>query len=204
MWMGKFLDLEEDIKDLKSKIKKDIFKDIKKSKLTPLEFTIIETIFNSQYLSGYDLILNLNKQFAGTWEAQSGTIYPILAKLKRDGYLSSKAVKSPMGPIKNVYNLTEAGEEILKSKVNKNFHEQLKFIENFILELASVYIHSFPQGKQSELILDIQTLLKELNENIIKSLPDKLEFKSVCSNCGNEIERIVAFCPLCGASQHQE
>ena len=30
MWLGKFLDLEEDIEDLKSKIKKDIFKDIKK------------------------------------------------------------------------------------------------------------------------------------------------------------------------------
>ena len=47
MWLGKFLDFEDDIKELKSKIKKDMFDSLGKSKLTPLEFTIIETIFNS-------------------------------------------------------------------------------------------------------------------------------------------------------------
>ena len=77
-------------------------------KLTPLEFTIIETIFNNQQISGYDLIRILNDHFAGTWEAQSGTIYPILSKLKRDGFLAIKNVKSPVGPIKKVYSLTEA------------------------------------------------------------------------------------------------
>ena len=61
MWHGN-LDLEEDIKELRSKIKKDLFQGIKKYKLTPLEFTILETIFNSKELAGYDLILNLNKQ----------------------------------------------------------------------------------------------------------------------------------------------
>ena len=61
MWLGKFLDLEDDIEELGSTIKKELLDSLQKSKLTPLEFTIIETIFNSQQLSGYDLIKNLNK-----------------------------------------------------------------------------------------------------------------------------------------------
>ena len=84
MWLGKFLDLEDDIEMLRSKIKKEIFKKIKKRRLTPLEFTIIEVIFNSNALSGYDIIQTLNKHFAGTWKARSGTVYPILSKLERN------------------------------------------------------------------------------------------------------------------------
>ncbi|GAH45274.1 unnamed protein product, partial [marine sediment metagenome] len=60
MWLGKFLDLEDDIEMLRSKIKQEIFKKIKKNKLTPLEFTIIELTFNSNALSGYDIIQTLN------------------------------------------------------------------------------------------------------------------------------------------------
>ena len=123
MWLGKFLNLEDDIEELSSLIKEELIESLRKSKLTPLEFTIIETIFNSQQLSGYDLIKNLNRSFAGTWEAQSGTVYPILRKLEKDGYLKAKQVKSPIGPLRKVYSLTEAGEELLKFKVKKNYYD---------------------------------------------------------------------------------
>ena len=199
MWLGKFLDLEEDIKEIRKNIEKEIFKNIKKSKLTPLEFTIIETVFNYQQISGYDLIRVLNDHFAGTWEAQSGTIYPILSKLKRDGFLNIKQVKSPIGPIKKVYSLTEAGEELLKVKVNKNFHDQLKFVENFLTELSSVYIHSLPQVEKESNLKDVQGLLKQALENVIATLPSTVEFKVVCPKCGSELERTEAqYCGYCG------
>ncbi|MFX1324911.1 MAG: PadR family transcriptional regulator, partial [Promethearchaeota archaeon] len=102
MWLGKFLDIEDDLEELKSEIKQELLDSLQKNKLTPLEFTIIETIFNSKQLSGYDLIRNLNRHFAGTWEAQSGTIYPILSKLERNGFLSAQKVKSPIGPLRKV------------------------------------------------------------------------------------------------------
>ena len=82
MWLGKFLDLEDDINELRSRIKEELLNSLLKNKLTPLEFTIIESIFNSKQLSGYDLIKNLNRHFAGTWEAHSGTVYPILSNLE--------------------------------------------------------------------------------------------------------------------------
>jgi len=199
MWLGKFLDLEEDIEELRSKIKQEIFANITKSKLTPLEFTIIEVIFNSQALSGYDLMRALNKHFAGTWEAKSGTIYPILSKLERNGFLKSKMVKSPIGPLRKLYTLTTAGEELLKLKVNKNYSEQLLLIENFVVELSSIYIKSHPNEDRKEIIAEVQELLNTSFDRIKENIPSTLKFKTNCSNCGSEIGRKVAFCPNCGS-----
>jgi len=198
MWLGKFLNLEEDIEELRSKVKQEIFANITKSKLTPLEFTIIEVIFNSQALSGYDLMQALNKHFAGTWEAKSGTIYPILSKLERSGFLKSKMVKSPIGPLRKLYTLTEAGEELLKLKVNKNYSEQLLLIENFIVELSSIYIKSHPEKDRKEVVEEVHDSLNQSFERIKDNIPSTLKFKSKCSNCGAEIGRKVVYCPFCG------
>jgi len=198
MWLGKFLDLEDDIELLRSKIKQEIFKKIKKNKLTPLEFTIIEVTFNSNALSGYDIIQTLNKHFAGTWKARSGTVYPILSKLERNGFLNSKMVKSPIGPIRKIYSLTDAGEELLKLKVNKNYADQLKFLENFIIELSSIYVKSYPKEVRKEIIDEVQTTLNEAFERIKGSIPSTLRFKAKCTSCGIEIGRKVAYCPFCG------
>lgn len=200
MWLGKFLDIEDDKNELKSKINEELLNSLHKEKLTPLEFTIIETIFNSQQLSGYDLIRNLNRHFAGTWEAQSGTIYPILSKLEKDGFLSAKKVKSPIGPLRKVYFLTEAGEELLKYKVNKNYLDQLKFIENFLVELSSIYIHSFPEEEKKERIEEIREILQLTLENVMNNIPATLDFKTICNKCGIEIGREIAYCPDCGTS----
>lgn len=203
MWLAKFLDLEEDIEELGSKIKQEIFANITKSKLTPLEFTIVEVIFNSQALSGYDLMQALNKHFAGTWEAKSGTIYPILSKLERSGFLKSKMVKSPIGPLRKLYNLTKAGEELLKLKVNKNYSEQLLLIENFVVELSSIYIQSHPKENRKEIIEEVHELLTESFERIKDTIPSTLKFKTKCSNCGSEIGRKVIYCPFCGVQLTQ-
>ena len=204
MWLGKFLNLEDDIEELSSLIKEELLKSLQKSKLTPLEFTIIETIFNSQQLSGYDLIKNLNRHFAGTWEARSGTIYPILRKLEKDGFLKAQKVKSPIGPIKKVYSLTEAGDKLLKYKVNKNYYDQLKFVENFLVELSSIFIRSFPSKDQSQKIAEIQNALNDTLKSIMQNIPPTLEFKTMCNNCRAEIGREVAYCPNCGASLFAE
>ena len=199
MWLSKFLDLEEDLKNLRSKIKEEIFDNIKKNRLTPLEFTIIESIFNSKRISGYDLIRILNEHFAGTWKAQSGTIYPILSKLKKNGFLKIEHVKSDIGPIKKVYSLTKVGEELLKVKVNKNFQDQLNFVENFLVELASVYVHSFSEDKKEEKIDEVLNSIRKALENVIKNIPPTVEFKVLCPNCGGKYDRnVVKYCSECG------
>ena len=188
MWLSKFLDTTDDIKSLTAEIKSRILE----YKLTPLQFTILENLFNNKTISGYDLIKSLNVHFAGTWKARSGTIYPILSKLQRKGFLESRSVRSPLGPLRKVYNLTEAGEKIL---------DQLKFVENVLIELSSIYIHSFPEDKQEKELISLQTLLEESFKNIRAGIPLKIRGKVVCPECHVELDRTnAAFCFICGAS----
>ena len=202
MWLGKFLDLKDDLKELSAEIKKNIMQTIKKDKLTPLEFTILETIFNKPNgLYGYDLIDALNDHFAGTWQAKSGTVYPILSKLKRDGFLNSKNVKSPIGPIKKVYNLTEAGKAIIKRKVSINFIDQVKFMENFLIELLKIYQNTIDEGEKELKSEELFDLINETFSNVKSALFRGKEFKKECSNCKTVISRRgSAYCSYCGTS----
>jgi predicted transcriptional regulator len=90
VWLSKFVDLKDDIEGLRKEIKDKLFKNRDKKEITPLEFTVLEQIFNYKEISGYDLIQTLNRHFAGTWEAKSGTIYPLLSKLAKNGFLKFK------------------------------------------------------------------------------------------------------------------
>ncbi|MFX1298699.1 MAG: helix-turn-helix transcriptional regulator [Promethearchaeota archaeon] len=197
MWLGKFLDLREDIP---KRIKDKISKNLERKKLTPLEFTILESIFNVRQISGYDLIDYLNKHFAGTWKARSGTIYPILSKLKRKDLLDSKTVKSPIGPLRKIYFLTDAGKEIVKTKVNKNFQEQMTFMKNFLIELSNIYIQSFPEKDQETVLVEVQKLVRNTLEEVINGIEIKESLIKECPACKAEIEIEESnFCSRCGA-----
>ncbi len=196
MWLGKILDLKDDIPQ---KIKDRFLKTFEIKKLTPLEFTILESIFNTKQISGYDLIHNLNKHFAGTWKARSGTIYPLLSKLKRKGFLDSKSRKSPIGPMVTIYHLTEMGEEILKNKVNKNFVDQLKLIENLLIELSKIYVQSFPDAEREDQKLQVQDLLRKTLQSIINGISVSRIIETKCPNCNADIDRAdSSFCSFCG------
>jgi len=116
-----------------------------------------------------------------------------------------RTVKTQVGPLRKVYSLSEAGEEILKVKVNKNFLDQLKFVRNVLVELSSIYINSFPEKVKEDKIKEVQKLMKEITEYVIETIPSSVEFKIKCSNCGSEVGREEArFCPYCSASLFKE
>ncbi len=188
--------------DISPEIKKMISQDLENNKLSPLEFTILENIF-AKRISGYDLIEKLNKHFAGTWIAKDTTIYPLLSKLKRRGFLDTEGVKSPLGPIIKLYFLTEAGAEIIKTKVNKNFLDQLKFIENFLLELTAIYMQSIPDQDKEEKTVKIQNVIRTSLEsipNIINSTQSGILIEKNCPKCHIKIDREdSSYCSSCGA-----
>ena len=200
MWLRRFLDIEEEIENLPSEMKSNILETIKKKKLTPLEFTILEHIFKyPKGIHGLDLIADLNKHFAGAWNAKSGTVYPILSKLKKEGFLQSKDVKSPIGPLKKVYSLTEAGKTIIKTKVNIIFIEQIKFMENFLIELLHIYMESIPEQEREETTNKIYDLIECVCDNIFETLLQGESYKKSCNNCNTETHRRGSvYCSHCG------
>src|SRR5512137_2851761 len=89
--------------------------------LSPIEFLVLAHLRNRELRNeqsvgqyGYEMIQELNAMFAGSWEAKSGTIYPILSKLDSEKQvIRSINVQSPLGPAKKVYELTDKGRKII-------------------------------------------------------------------------------------------
>ncbi len=59
---------------------------------------------------GYSLVRVLCER--GSISLKDGTIYPILARLDRDGLVGSEWVESDQGPPRKYYILTESGRQL--------------------------------------------------------------------------------------------
>ena len=75
-----------------------------------LEFCILNAIRGTS-LYGYDIVRTL-RNIEGLVISE-GTIYPILSRLKREGFVQTTIRESTEGPARKYYELTEQGEKIL-------------------------------------------------------------------------------------------
>lgn len=64
---------------------------------------------------GYEILSELEKY--GFEELGEGTLYPILTRLDNNGSISCRKAKSPLGPVRKYYSITETGKERLKAFV---------------------------------------------------------------------------------------
>ena len=68
---------------------------------------------------GYEIIGELEK--AGFEEVGEGTLYPVLTRLDKNRLILCRRGKSPLGPVRKYYTITEEGEKVLE-----NFKERYK------------------------------------------------------------------------------
>lgn len=62
---------------------------------------------------GYQILAELEQYgFDGLGE---GTLYPVLTRLDKNGYISCRKAKSPLGPVRKYYSITEAGQVRLQT-----------------------------------------------------------------------------------------
>ena len=72
-----------------------------------LEFCVLRTL-EEQERYGYDIVQRLREVEAmATGES---TVYPILSRLKSEGFLRVRAAPSPEGPPRRYFSLTELGQ----------------------------------------------------------------------------------------------
>lgn len=84
-----------------------------------LELSILNAIRGTS-LYGYDIVRKL-RDIDGLVITE-GTIYPILSRLKREGFVRIKIRESTEGPARKYYELTAKGERIL-SRMNYYWHD---------------------------------------------------------------------------------
>jgi PadR family transcriptional regulator PadR len=74
-----------------------------------LELAVMGVLFHERHY-GYSLVRVLTE--SGSISIKEGTIYPILARLDRDGLVRSEWVESDQGPPRKYYTLTPLGRQV--------------------------------------------------------------------------------------------
>ena len=74
-----------------------------------LELAVMGVLYHERHY-GYSLVRVLSER--GSIALKEGTIYPILARLDRDGLVGSAWVESDQGPPRKYYALTASGRQL--------------------------------------------------------------------------------------------
>jgi len=75
-----------------------------------LEGCILEVISRGETY-GYQITEDLNR--LGLQNLNEGSVYPVLIRLQKKGLIESESKKSPLGPKRKYFSLTDTGEEYL-------------------------------------------------------------------------------------------
>lgn len=74
-----------------------------------LELAVMGVLYHERHY-GYSLVRVMTE--TGSISLKEGTIYPILARLDRDGLVRSEWVESDQGPPRKYYALTSSGRQL--------------------------------------------------------------------------------------------
>lgn len=88
-------------------------------------------VISSGETYGYEILQSLSTY--GFQNLGEGTMYPVLTRLEKKEYISCRRAKSPLGPIRKYYSITEEGEEYLR-----NFKENYERITKCTNEILNV------------------------------------------------------------------
>ena len=78
---------------------------------------------------GYELVNEISKNIA----ISEGTIYPLLKRLKDDGFFTTYIQESQEGPPRKYYRLTELGRET-KDELSTEWHSFVQGVNQVIKE----------------------------------------------------------------------
>lgn len=100
-----------------------------------LEGCILKIIYDNE-VYGYEIAEKLKKY--GLNEVSEGTIYPLLLRLEKNGFLNSIKKKSSFGPKRKYYSLSTSGREELNCFYT-NWKELKKSIDKILDDYKGDY-----------------------------------------------------------------
>lgn len=91
-----------------------------------LELAVMAALYNRSHY-GYSLVHGLTG--SGAVGIKEGTVYPILARLSREGLVTSHWVESSQGPPRKYYELTSAGRQACEA-LQAEFRRLVRLVED--------------------------------------------------------------------------
>ncbi len=109
---------------------------------------------------GYEVIRELEKRFSGFWKPQTGTIYPALEKLEKNGLVTSRIEFREEASDRKHYALTERGRTELTSTM-AYWTKMSEVLENYRETHQSIFRHKSEFGRQQ-----LATFFRQLAESM--------------------------------------
>jgi len=142
-----------------------------------LRFYILRLLTGNS-MKGYELITKIEERTKGVWKPGPGSIYPMIASLRREGLVESVGVHKKDAPSQRgtVLQITQKGENLL-NKFRQGFKSRM---QSYNLSLFGIFAEMmFPGEGLDELALslkkgEIERLKRFLGDDYWKTVsPDK-------------------------------
>ena len=100
-----------------------------------LELAILG-LLKERSMHGYQLSKRLTDTLGGFWRVSYGSLYPTLRRLEREGAVQRVFAEQEVGRRKNVYRITEKGEELFRRLLEEAGAESSSEDNRFRVRLA--------------------------------------------------------------------
>ena len=78
---------------------------------------VVLTLLGERPMYGYEILVTLSERGNGDFQFKQGTLYPLLYRLEREGWIRAKWETPPNGKKRKVYSLTREGGKVQKERV---------------------------------------------------------------------------------------
>ena len=80
---------------------------------------VILTLLRERPMYGYEILVSLVDRGNGEFQFKQGTLYPLLYRLEREGWIRAKWETPPKGKKRKVYALTAEGKNVQRARVEE-------------------------------------------------------------------------------------
>jgi DNA-binding PadR family transcriptional regulator len=77
---------------------------------------VILALLRVRPMYGYEILVSLSDRGNGEFQFKQGTLYPLLYRLEREGWIRAKWETPPTGKKRKVYSLTAAGRKVQRAR----------------------------------------------------------------------------------------
>lgn len=80
---------------------------------------VILTLLQDKPMYGYEILVTLSDRGNGEFRFKQGTLYPLLYRLEREGWIRAKWETPPKGKKRKVYSLTTEGKKVQRVRAEE-------------------------------------------------------------------------------------
>ena len=93
---------------------------------------VVLTLLREKPMYGYEILVSLSDRGNGQFQFKQGTLYPLLYRLEREGWIKAKWETPPSAKKRKVYSLTRDGEAVQAARASEwsRFTEAVNAILN--------------------------------------------------------------------------